>query len=955
MVELMKFTKNKIAALLSLTLLGVYGCGSTPSSGDVEDGVEDVGGTVPDFESAAFFKKVKKDHAKAEVVTDQGVTNGSSALKVSFDSVSEANKFKYWPNVKVHPDSGFWNWNAKGSLSLDISNPTDSPANIILKLADNVGVMGSGDNQLNYAVNVPAGETVPVEMLFNGTKRKLDGYWGGEKINLRNIVEFQIFVQGPMDAQTVIIDNFDLVDATGDFIEASGQEVKVSGPIPTVASITSFDEGQPTFVAFDRSAAATVTELKTDMGGLLAVKLAASNAYPNITFKAPQPWDWSEHGDFSLAFDLESKTDEPLQLFVRVDDAENENWGGTANGVVDSMSSYVTLAPGDDGTFYLPLGQTGSQIVSGMRAEPPKKSYNAQAISYGWGEKSLDVSNIVSFQLYLQNPTKDAEFNIKSVRLIPNIDADATRYEGLIDQYGQFTGSDWPKKITEDEELETMGKLAKMSLKSTSQMPGRSIYGGWADGPKLKATGFFRTEKVDGKWALVDPQGNLFFATGVDNIRMDDTVTITGHDFADKDKRSGKEVASEVRRSMFTWLPEDDDVLAENYDYANWVHSGALKKGEVFSFYGANLQRKYGGTFSEAEKVWKDITVDRMVDWGFTTLGNWADPMFYDNQKVAYVANGWIFGDHARISTGNDYWGPIHDPFDPEFVNSVKAMTKKLMTEVDKNDPWMMGVFVDNEISWGNTKNDANHYGLVVNALSYNLKKSPAKKAFTEHLKEKYWAIEDLNTSWGVKVASWGEFEKSFDHRSRLSKNMKKDYAEMLEMLSAKYFSTVRAELKKVLPNHLYLGARFADWGVTPEIAKGAAPYVDVMSYNLYAEDLTSKGDWSKLAELDKPSIIGEFHFGATDSGLFHGGIVSAASQQDRAKKYTNYMNSIADNPYFVGAHWFQYIDSPTTGRAWDGENYNVGFVSITDTPYVPLVEAAKKFNQDVYKLRYKK
>jgi agarase len=76
-------------------------------------------------------------------------------------------------------------------------------------------------------------------------------------------------------------------------------------------------------------------------------------------------------------------------------------------------------------------------------------------------------------------------------------------------------------------------------------------------------------------------------------------------------------------------------------------------------------------------------------------------------------------------------------------------------------------------------------------------------------------------------------------------------------------------------------------------------------------------------------------------------------NQQGRADAYAHYMRSVIDNPYFVGAHWFQYMDSPATGRAWDGENYNVGFVTVTDTPYKPLVESARKVNQELYTRRF--
>jgi len=38
-----------------------------------------------------------------------------------------------------------------------------------------------------------------------------------------------------------------------------------------------------------------------------------------------------------------------------------------------------------------------------------------------------------------------------------------------------------------------------------------SKFGGWAEGPRQRANGFFRTEKVNGKWWLVDPEG--FFSS----------------------------------------------------------------------------------------------------------------------------------------------------------------------------------------------------------------------------------------------------------------------------------------------------------------------------------------------------------------------------------------------------------------------------------------------------------
>jgi hypothetical protein len=57
----------------------------------------------------------------------------------------------------------------------------------------------------------------------------------------------------------------------------------------------------------------------------------------------------------------------------------------------------------------------------------------------------------------------------------------------------------------------------------------------------------------------------------------------------------------------------------------------------------------------------------------------------------------------------------------------------------------------------------------------------------------------------------------------------------------------------------------------------------------------------------------------------------------------------VADCPNFVGCHWFQYVDEPITGRWFDGENYNIGLVDVTDTPYFELRVAAQRANSEVY------
>ena len=85
---------------------------------------------------------------------------------------------------------------------------------------------------------------------------------------------------------------------------------------------------------------------------------------------------------------------------------------------------------------------------------------------------------------------------------------------------------------------------------------------------------------------------------------------------------------------------------------------------------------------------------------------------------------------------------------------------------------------------------------------------------------------------------------------------------------------------------------------------------------------------------------------------MFDGGLVEVADQNARGQAYQTYIRSVLDNPKFVGAHWFQYADSPTLGRA-DGENYNIGFVSHVDTPYPELIAAARAVHGEMYSRRW--
>ncbi|MEM9412828.1 MAG: agarase, partial [Planctomycetota bacterium] len=271
--------------------------------------------------------------------------------------------------------------------------------------------------------------------------------------------------------------------------------------------------------------------------------------------------------------------------------------------------------------------------------------------------------------------------------------------------------------------------------------------------------------------------------------------------------------------------------------------------------------------------------------------------------------------------------------------------------EVNRS-PWCIGAFVDNEKSWGLTNGPVDRkYALILDALSLDAKESPAKEFFTSELKRKYLKIEALNSAWGLDLKSWDEFQKSIS-LNKFSEPMVADFSMMLRLYGDQYFRIVHAEMKKHLPNHLYLGAWMARWGMPKEVVEAAIKYVDVLSFNNYDYGVQSTG-WEFFESIDRPAIIGEFHIGTTQgSGMYHPGLIAASSQKDRARLYKRYLESVTSHPNFVGVHWFQYTDQPLTGRAYDGQNANIGFVNVADIPYPEMVEAARQINTNLYPQR---
>ena len=108
----------------------------------------------------------------------------------------------------------------------------------------------------------------------------------------------------------------------------------------------------------------------------------------------------------------------------------------------------------------------------------------------------------------------------------------ASGFLPFVDRFGQFRHSDWPGKMHCEKELSGEWKREERWLAEQSGWPTSEYdrFGGWAKGPRLEATGRFRTEKVGGKWHLVDPDGRLFFSFGIAGVRQGEPTRVKGRE-----------------------------------------------------------------------------------------------------------------------------------------------------------------------------------------------------------------------------------------------------------------------------------------------------------------------------------------------------------------------------------------------------------------------------------------
>ena len=431
-------------------------------------------------------------------------------------------------------------------------------------------------------------------------------------------------------------------------LPANGEPPPVIGPIGPIVGIPaydacnftqgsvlfeSFEESDPAFSSIQtfRASISRSTSYVTNGQSSLAVTTEATPAteshMDSVTIPESTPLNWSNYG--ALEFDVTSDPDnsivEALNLEVRV---------LGSNG--DGPTAHAQLGPGEKRTlivFFNSIPSSGYGMQSGPGAMTPSSAQSTP----------LEASKVQQIYFGIGAPagTPAYTFYLDNLRLIPVANtATSNVYRDLLDEYGQNNCVSYDGKVASNAELNAQAVSEEKNLTSDPQpagLPKLDLYGGDAAMPLGAKTGFFNTAKdSSGKWWLKDPLGNAFYLVGMNGLDIEGE-TDTWTDLPNGDGWASD--AQSIRSLMFSWLPDTSDPLygfmgtgCATYSSAN----SCLSVQPRYTFYGANLTRKYGS--SSAYHDWVSTSVKRLKSWGFNTVGNSSDNAFFQGFKSVVPA-----------------------------------------------------------------------------------------------------------------------------------------------------------------------------------------------------------------------------------------------------------------------------------------------------------------------------
>jgi len=411
-------------------------------------------------------------------------------------------------------------------------------------------------------------------------------------------------------------------------------------------------------------------------------------------------------------------------------------------------------------------------------------------------------------------------------------------------------------------------------------------------GVRGTATGFFHIETINGRDWPIDPTGRAVILAGTQHIKP-------------------------------------------------WgTHSDAVG----YSPYGRFVATNYPSV-----DAWAEETLARLDDWGFTMLGNACALGVLAHKTLPHVRNLQM---GQRVSRGDPDWyicewkykpcSALPNVWHPDFAAACEWRAREQCAPF-KDDPWLIGWFIDNELAWwGSSKRikGTGFYGVVA-ALP---PEHGARRVLDDFLAERGLAV-GANVPREVKV-------------------------DFLRFYARTYYEKTVAAIRKADPNHMVLGSRYAGInGADPVVYEEAGKLCDIVTFNCYPWAdldrgivLDAEGGVPMTERLREyhgyakaPLMVTEWSFPALDQG--HPCLVGAGqrfrTQEERVEATMLFAKTLLADPHVAGYDYFKWNDQPKTGSSRHApEDCNYGLVNDDGVPYEGITQAFKALHADLVKWR---
>lgn len=412
-------------------------------------------------------------------------------------------------------------------------------------------------------------------------------------------------------------------------------------------------------------------------------------------------------------------------------------------------------------------------------------------------------------------------------------------------------------------------------------------FGGYK-GLNFGSSSSFRIVRDGGRFYMADPDGNAFLVRGVNYVRFNGDLSVTGG-----------------------------------------------------SPYTEGVKAKYGSV-----EQWRKEVRRRLREWGFNTLGAWSDPELglpytlnlHITPNYYWSKGGVLARRRLRLAREPDVlWQPFRtfpDVYDQEFARVAREVARR---EGRRGDPNLVGYFTDNEVDF--------NVDVIFYEFADMTPQEPGKRALIDFL-GKQFEVRDFNAKFGTKLTS---LEDLLDYTAsefqvlETRNSLREVKVGFALQVAKRYAEVCVGAVREADPGHLVLGARFAGENARDVLAS-FSPF-DVISNNYYGEN-PPLAYFSKVNRLTgRPTLLSEFSFRGPGMPNTRGAGIVVGSQGERGEYVKSWITHMLELDHFLGYLWWEYMDEPREGRRPDAEDSNYGLVDLEDVPYAQVVEAFMEVN----------